>query len=80
MVQPTETAEPGRFRPGSESGAARLSEAAHAVVADLPGVPRLSRADQRAYACPPTQLALAQQLGIDRSVRRTYSMIWRVRD
>jgi DNA-binding MarR family transcriptional regulator len=44
-------------------------QAAHAVLADLPGGPRgyhvLASA---AYDCPPTQLALGQQLGIDRSV------------
>jgi DNA-binding MarR family transcriptional regulator len=43
--------------------------AAQAVLAELPGGPRgyhvLASA---AYECPPTQLALAHQLGIDRTV------------
>jgi DNA-binding MarR family transcriptional regulator len=43
--------------------------AATAALADLPGGPRGYHVlTSAAYACPPTQLALAQQLGIDRSV------------
>ena len=44
-------------------------DAAQAVVADVPGGPRGYHVlTSAAYACPPTQLALAHQLGIDRSV------------
>jgi DNA-binding MarR family transcriptional regulator len=70
MVQPTETAEAqDDFGLALSLVLRAYLDAAGAVVADLPGGSRGYHVlTSAAYACPPTQLALAQQLGIDRSV------------
>jgi DNA-binding MarR family transcriptional regulator len=70
MVQSTETAEArADFGLALSLVLRAYLDAAGAAVADVPGGSRgyhvLTRA---AYDCPPTQLALAQQLGIDRTV------------
>jgi DNA-binding MarR family transcriptional regulator len=70
MVQPTENAEAqDDFGLALSLVLRTYLGAANAVLADLPGGPRGYHVlTSAAYECPPTQLALAQQLGIDRSV------------